>query len=169
MGLFVLQPDAPLQTHCKGKSLTVVPLGSTCKSLSKSRESCVKCDASIAHPEAYGYSEYTNSIHPTPLSLNFLKMKALPTQFDKITSTVLKRLRNIVLDPQFTRGPVRNFAKPVSFSISRTGGFLTALDWNGPRKAFCNSSRKVVRVLAQKFLAKGLRAQGQDGNPAMYS
>lgn len=103
------------------------------------------------------------------MSLNFLKMKALPTQFDKITSTVLKRLGNVVLDPQFSRGPVRNFAKPVSFSISRTGGFLTALDWNGPRKAFCNSSRKVVRVPAQKFLAKGLRAQGQDGNPAMYS
>lgn len=47
--------------------------GHTCKSLSKSRESCVKCVPSIAHTEASGFSKYTNSIHLTPLWANFLK------------------------------------------------------------------------------------------------
>ena len=103
MELFVLQHDPLPRPTAKGnKLLTVVSWtpgpsnqrtgspGNTCKSLSKSRERCVKCVPSTAHSEASGSSRYTKSLHPTPLSLNFLKTHC--QQFDRIESSVLKGL-----------------------------------------------------------------------------
>ena len=74
----------------------------------------------------------------------------LPIQFDKVASSVLKRLRNT--DLQFLRDPVGNIAKLVSFFIPRTGGFLRAWD---PRTTFGNSW--------------ALTAQSQEWNSAVYS
>lgn len=97
---------------------------------------------------------------PHPLITNLPEDNS-PTQSDQIAPTVSKRLGNIVLDPQFSRGLVGNVAKLVSFFISTPGGSFRAWDWNGPRNASCNSLRKVVRVPTQKFLAAALTAQSQ--------
>lgn len=67
----------------------IVPAGNTGKSLSKSKKSCVKRVPSIAHQEASGFSQYTNSNHRHPL-ITRLPEDTLPTQFDKIVSSFQK-------------------------------------------------------------------------------
>lgn len=129
MELFVLQPNPPPQTHCKGKLLTAVslnskgskkrttPPGNTCKSVSKSRESCVKCVPSITHPKASGYSKHTNSIHHTLLSPSFLKAYCQHNLTKKIAPTTFQSLGRVVSDPRLSRVPGMNLARLASFSI----------------------------------------------------